>query len=97
MEPPVRTLCAGDVEQLPVEVEALVGADEVAGEDEVDEEFAADGEGVELMAGDGHERTRGTDDEGRHASEAGGDGVGEGVAVEGRGRVMPAALRTAEL
>ena len=47
---------AGDVEELPVEVEAFVGAEEVAGEDEVDEEFFADAEGVELLGGDGHQR-----------------------------------------
>ena len=46
---------AGDVEELPVEVEAFVGAEEVAGEDEVDEEFFADAEGVELLGGDGHQ------------------------------------------
>ena len=40
---------AGDVEELPVEVEAFVGAEEVAGEDEVDEEFFADAERVELL------------------------------------------------
>src|SRR6202042_611361 len=32
----------GDVEELPVEVEAFVGAEEVAGEDEVDQKFFAD-------------------------------------------------------
>jgi hypothetical protein len=37
---------AGDVEELPVEVEALVGAEEVASEDEVDEEFLPDAQGV---------------------------------------------------
>ena len=55
---------AGDVEQLPVEVEALVGAEEVAGEDEVDEQFFADAEGVELLGGDGHQRAGRADDEG---------------------------------
>ena len=73
---------AGDVEELPVEVEALVGAEEVSGEDEVDEEFFADAEGVELLGGDGHQRAGWADDERGHAGEAGGDGVGEGVAVE---------------
>ena len=47
---------AGYVEELPVEVEAFVGAEEVAGEDEVDEEFFADAEGVELLGGYRHER-----------------------------------------
>lgn len=46
---------AGDVEELPVEVEAFVGAEEVAGEDEVDEEFLSDAEWVELGGGDGHQ------------------------------------------
>ena len=73
---------AGDVEELPVEVEAFVGAEEVSGEDEVDEEFLADTEWVELLGGDGHERAGGADDEGWHAGEAGGDGVGESVAIE---------------
>ena len=73
---------AGDVEELPVEVEAFVGAEEVSGEDEVDEEFFADAEGVELLGGDGHQRAGWADDERGHAGEAGGDGVGEGVAVE---------------
>ena len=73
----------GHVEELPVEVEAFVGAEEVAGEDEVDEEFFADAEGVELLGGDVHEGARRANDEGGHAGEAGGDGVGEGVAVEG--------------
>src|SRR3984885_6760941 len=41
----------GDVEKLPVEVEAFVGAEEVAGEDEVDEEFFADAERDELLGG----------------------------------------------
>ena len=77
---------AGDVEELPVEVEAFVGAEEVAGEDEVDEQFFADAEGVELLGGDGHQGAGGADDQRGHAGEAGGDGVGEGVAVEGRRR-----------
>ena len=43
---------AGDVEELPVEVEALVGAEEVAGEDEVDQELFADAERIELLGGE---------------------------------------------
>src|SRR5205814_1726659 len=39
----------GHVEELPVEVEALVGAEEVARENEVDEKFFADAQGVELL------------------------------------------------
>ncbi len=74
---------AGDVEELPVEVEALIGAEEVAGEDEVDQKLFADAERVELVGGDVHEGAGWADDQGGHAGEAGGDGVGEGVAVEG--------------
>src|SRR5271168_3971737 len=74
---------AGDVEELPVEVEALIGAEKVAGEDEVDQELFADAEGVELLGGDRHQRAGGADDQRGHAGETGGDGVGQGVTVEG--------------
>jgi hypothetical protein len=50
MEPPARTDWR-DVEQLPVEVEALLGAQEVAGEDELHQQLLADASGVELLAG----------------------------------------------
>src|ERR1700727_1136797 len=74
---------AGNVEELPIEVEAFVGAQEVAGEDKVDEKFFAYAQGIELLGRDGHQRARGADDESRHAGKAGGDGVGKRVAVEG--------------
>jgi hypothetical protein len=73
---------AGDVEELPVEVESLVGAQEVAGEDEIDQKLFADAEWVKLMGWDVHEGAGRANDQGGHAGEACGDGVGEGVAVE---------------
>ena len=42
----------GNVEQLPVEVEAFVGAQEVAGEDELDQELLAYAKRVELLGWD---------------------------------------------
>ncbi len=75
---------AGDVEELPVEIEAFVGAEKVAGEDEVDEEFFADAEGIELLGGDGHQRAGRADDQRGHAGEARGDGVGKSIAIERR-------------
>ncbi len=38
-----------DVEELPVEIEAFFGAEEVAGEHEVNEKFFADAERIELL------------------------------------------------
>ena len=67
---------------MPVEVEACAGAHEVAGEHEADEQLFTDGERIELLGGDRHQRAGGADDERRHAGQARGDGVGESVAVE---------------
>ncbi len=73
---------------MPVEVEAGAGAQKVAGEDEADQQFFADGERIELLGGDGHQGAGGTDDQRGHAGEAGGDGVCQGVAVEWRGGLL---------
>ena len=57
----------GNVEQLPVQVEAGAGAHEVAGEHEAHQQLLADGERVELLRGDRHQRAGGPDDERGHA------------------------------
>ena len=87
MEPPARTRLRGDVEQLPVEVEAGVGAHEVAGEHEAHQQLLADGERIELLRRDRHQRAGWADDQRGHAGQARGDGVGQRVAVERRGRI----------
>src|SRR5579871_3928596 len=71
----------GNVEELPVEIEALLGAEEVASQDVGNEQALADLERVHLRDGEIHERAGGAHDEGGDAGEAGGDGVGERVAV----------------
>ena len=76
----------GDVQQLPVQVEARVRAHEVAGKHEPHQQLFADGERVELLRGDRHQRAGRADDQRGHARQARGDGVGQGVAVERRGR-----------
>ena len=44
-----------NIEELPVEVEAFVRAEEVAGEDEVDEKLFANTQWVELGSRNGHQ------------------------------------------
>ena len=74
---------AGDVEELPVEIETLLGAHEVVSENEVDEEFFLPTlRGSSCAAGMDITQRGWADDEGGVGGEAGGDGVSEGVAVE---------------
>ena len=84
MAPPPRTLWRFDFEELPVEVEALIGAREAAGEHPVDEQLLPDFERIHPGDGHVHEGAGGADDQRGHAGDAGGDGVGEREAVEGR-------------
>ena len=72
----------GDIEQLPVEVEALFGAEKTAGKDKRDQQIFADGERIHLGHGHLHEGAGGANDEGGNAGEARGNGVSQGKAVE---------------
>ncbi len=73
---------AGHVEELPVEIESLVGAQEVSCKDKMHQQLFADAERIELLGGNVHQRTRWADDERRHPRQPRGDGVGQSVSVE---------------
>ena len=74
----------GDVEQLPVEIEALLGTQKAAREHEGDQQALADGKRVHLRDGQRHERAGWANHQRGNARQAGGDGIGEGKAVERR-------------
>ena len=70
---------------MPVQVEACAGAHEVAGKHEPHQQLLADGERIELLRGDRHQRARRPHDERAHAGQPRGDGIGERVAIERHG------------
>ena len=84
MAPPARTLWVSTSRSCQLRSKPVIGAHEVAGEHQVDEQLFADLERIELAGGHVHEGAGRADDQRGHAGEAGGDGVGEREAVEGR-------------
>jgi len=71
-----------DVKKLPVEVEALFGAQKAAGKHKRDKQMLANRERVHLRHGHLHQRARWTNNQRGNTGQARGDGVGQGKAVE---------------
>jgi hypothetical protein len=81
---PGANALTGDIEQLPVEIKALFRADEIAGEDPLDEQLVSDFERIHLRNRQVQQGARRPHHQRRHPCQAGGDGVSKGEAVEGR-------------